>query len=88
MCGDQIFDLHLCLSASVNVRPILHTQPLGLYLKSQMGISLSTVIPNLSSHPPSSLSHLFFRWPTQETTTPMLRATMLRTTMLPTHHRH
>jgi hypothetical protein len=51
MCGDQIFDLHLCLSASVNVRPILHTQPLGLYLKSQMGISLSTVIPNLSSHP-------------------------------------
>jgi hypothetical protein len=28
-----MFDLHLCLSASVNVRPILHTQPLGLYNK-------------------------------------------------------
>jgi hypothetical protein len=30
-CGDQMFDLHLCLSASVNVMPILHTRPLGLY---------------------------------------------------------
>jgi hypothetical protein len=29
-----MFDLHLCFSASVNVRPILHTQPLGLYIKS------------------------------------------------------
>jgi hypothetical protein len=29
-----MFDLHLCLSASVNVMPILHTQPLGLYIKS------------------------------------------------------
>jgi hypothetical protein len=28
-----MFDLDLCLSASVNVRYILHTQPLGLYNK-------------------------------------------------------
>jgi hypothetical protein len=32
-----MFDLHLCLSASVNVRPILHTQPLGLYNKILVG---------------------------------------------------
>jgi hypothetical protein len=29
-----MLDLHLCLSASVNVRLILHTQPLGLYKKN------------------------------------------------------
>jgi hypothetical protein len=28
-----MLDLDLCLSASVNVRYILHTQPLGLYNK-------------------------------------------------------
>jgi hypothetical protein len=28
-----MLDLHLCLSASVNVRYTLHTQPLGLYNK-------------------------------------------------------
>jgi hypothetical protein len=32
LCGVKMFDLHLCLSASVNVRYILHTQPLGLYI--------------------------------------------------------
>jgi hypothetical protein len=32
-----MFDLHLCLSASVNVRPILHTQSLGLYNKILIG---------------------------------------------------
>jgi hypothetical protein len=32
-----MFDLHLCLSASVNVRHILHTQPLGLYNKILVG---------------------------------------------------
>jgi hypothetical protein len=44
LCDDQFFDLHLCLSASVNVSSILHTQPLGLYIKSYLGISLSTII--------------------------------------------
>jgi hypothetical protein len=29
--------LHLCLSASVNVRYILHTQPLALYKKILVG---------------------------------------------------
>jgi hypothetical protein len=33
LCGEQIFDLHLCLSASVNVRYTLHTQSLALYNK-------------------------------------------------------
>jgi hypothetical protein len=33
LCDDQMFDLRLCLSGSVNVRYILHTQPLGLYNK-------------------------------------------------------
>jgi hypothetical protein len=37
LCDDQMFDLHLCLSAGVNVRPILHTQPLGLYNKILVG---------------------------------------------------
>jgi hypothetical protein len=32
-----MYDLHLCLSASVNVRYILHTQPLGLYNKILVG---------------------------------------------------
>jgi hypothetical protein len=32
-----MFDLTLCLSASVNVIPILHTQPLGLYNKILVG---------------------------------------------------
>jgi hypothetical protein len=31
LCGVKILDLHICLSASVNVRYVLHTQPLGLY---------------------------------------------------------
>jgi hypothetical protein len=33
LCGDQMLDLHLCLSASVNVRYILYAQSLGLYNK-------------------------------------------------------
>jgi hypothetical protein len=33
LCGVKMLDLHLCLSASVNVRYILHTQHLGLYDK-------------------------------------------------------
>jgi hypothetical protein len=33
LCGVKMLDLDLCLSASVNVRYILHTQPLGLYNK-------------------------------------------------------
>jgi hypothetical protein len=31
-CGVKMIDLHLCLSASVNARYILHIQPLGLYI--------------------------------------------------------
>jgi hypothetical protein len=35
LCGLQMFDLDLCLSASLNVIYILHTHtPLGLYYKS------------------------------------------------------
>jgi hypothetical protein len=44
-CGDQMFDLHICLSASVNVRNNLHTQPLGLYNKILVWVSL---YPSLS----------------------------------------
>jgi hypothetical protein len=33
LCGVKMLDLDLCLSASVDVRYILHTQPLGLYNK-------------------------------------------------------
>jgi hypothetical protein len=32
-----MFDLHLCLSDSADVRYILHTQPLGLYNKILVG---------------------------------------------------
>jgi hypothetical protein len=32
-----MFDLHLCLSAIVNVRHILHIQPLGLYNEILVG---------------------------------------------------
>jgi hypothetical protein len=37
LCGEQMFNLDLCLSASMNVRSILHTQPLGLYNKILVG---------------------------------------------------
>jgi hypothetical protein len=37
LCGEQILDLDLRLSASVNVKSILHTQPLGLYSKILFG---------------------------------------------------
>jgi hypothetical protein len=37
LCGDQMFDLHICSSASVDIRYILHTQPLGLYNKILVG---------------------------------------------------
>jgi hypothetical protein len=45
LSGDQMFDLHLCLSASVNVRPILHTHPLCLYNKILVWVAL---YPSLS----------------------------------------
>jgi hypothetical protein len=38
--GDQMLDLHLCLSASVKVRYVLHTQPTGLYNKILVWVSL------------------------------------------------
>jgi hypothetical protein len=44
LCGDQMFDLHLCLSASVNVRNNLHTQPLELYNKILVWVSLSIFV--------------------------------------------
>jgi hypothetical protein len=50
LCGDQMFDFHLCLRASVNVRPMLHTQPLGLYNKILVGYLF--VHHYMSSSPP------------------------------------
>jgi hypothetical protein len=52
-----MFDLHLCLSASVNVKPILHTQPLELYNK--------ILVENLFVHryfssPPLFLAYLIY----------------------------
>jgi hypothetical protein len=34
-----MLDLHICLSASVNVRYVLHTQPIGLYNKVLVWVS-------------------------------------------------
>jgi hypothetical protein len=52
-----MFDLNLCLSASVNVRPILHTQPLELCNK--------ILVENLFVHryfspPPTFLVYLIY----------------------------
>jgi hypothetical protein len=55
LCGDQIFDLHLCLSASVNVRSIIHTQPLGLYNKILVG---NLFVHHYFSSPPPFLAYL------------------------------
>jgi hypothetical protein len=49
LCGVKMLDLDLCLCASVNVRYILHTQPLGLYNKDLVW---------KSTHPSLSLSIL------------------------------
>jgi hypothetical protein len=45
LCGVKILNLDLCLSASVNVRYILHTRPLGLYNKDLVWESIN---PSLS----------------------------------------
>jgi hypothetical protein len=45
LCGVKMLDLDLFLSASVNVMYILHTQPLGLYNKILVWVSLC---PSLS----------------------------------------
>jgi hypothetical protein len=37
LCGEQMLDLDLRLSASVNVKSILHTQPLGSHNKILVG---------------------------------------------------
>jgi hypothetical protein len=49
MCGVKILDLDPCLSASVNVRYILHTQPLGLYNKDLVWESIHLSL-SLSIH--------------------------------------
>jgi hypothetical protein len=49
LCDVKMLDLDLCLSASVNVRYILHTQPLRLYNKDLVWESI---------HPSLSLSIL------------------------------
>jgi hypothetical protein len=55
-----MIDLHLCLIASLNVRYILHTQPLGLYNKILVWVSLSLLSLYLSLLDyPSHLQHLF-----------------------------
>jgi hypothetical protein len=38
LCAEQMLDLDLQLSASVNVKSILHTQPLGSYNEILVGI--------------------------------------------------
>jgi hypothetical protein len=52
-----MFDLHLCLDASVNVRPILHTQPLGLYNKILVG---NLFVQCYFSPPPPFLVYLIY----------------------------
>jgi hypothetical protein len=50
LCGVKMLDLDLCLSASVHVRSILHTQPLGIYNKDlvwksiHLSLSLSILV--------------------------------------------
>ena len=46
-----MFELDLCLSASVNVRYVLHTHPLGLYNKILVGLSLYLPLLNCPSSP-------------------------------------
>jgi hypothetical protein len=45
LCGVKMLDLDFSLSASVNVRYILHTQPLGLYNKD---LVFESIYPSLS----------------------------------------
>jgi hypothetical protein len=45
-----MFDLHLCLSTNVNVRSILHTQPLGLHNKILVWVSLYLSLLDYPSH--------------------------------------
>jgi hypothetical protein len=56
LCGMKMSYLHLCLSASVNVRYISHTQPLELYNKTLVWASLYpslslSILVGLSSSP-------------------------------------
>jgi hypothetical protein len=49
LCGVKMLDLYLCLSANVNVRYNLHTQPLRIIYQSlSLGITLSIFV---SIHP-------------------------------------
>jgi hypothetical protein len=41
-----MFDMHLCLSGSVNIRYILQTQPSGLYNESLVWVSLYPSLPS------------------------------------------
>jgi hypothetical protein len=49
-----MLDFHLCLSGSVNVRYVLYTQPLGLYNKILVWVSLYPSLLDCPSH----LQHL------------------------------
>jgi hypothetical protein len=51
LCGVKMLDLHLCLSASVNVRYVLPTQPIGLYNKVLVWVSLYLSLLDYRSHP-------------------------------------
>jgi hypothetical protein len=39
LCGVKMLDLHFYLSATVNVKYVLHTQPIGLYNKVLVWVS-------------------------------------------------
>jgi hypothetical protein len=84
-----MFDLHLCLSSSVNVMPILHTQPLGLYNKILVGNPfVLCYVLSLSRNPFLAYPIYPPEWSTQGAAMPTLRTMMLRTTTLPTRHPH
>jgi hypothetical protein len=97
-----MFDLDICLSASVNVKYALQN-PLSLYNKFLVGLSLYLSLllsfssithlkvslhATLHHHTLSCLARqtTFFRQPTQGTTMPT--TTMVRTIMLETGHPH
>jgi hypothetical protein len=73
LCGVKMLDLHLCLSASVNVRYVLHTQPLRFIynnvlvwvsLYSSLSLYLSLLdYPSHLLHPFSKHCKLFVHLP-------------------------
>jgi hypothetical protein len=58
LCGVKMLNLKLCLSANMNVRYVLHTQPLGLYNEILVWVSLYpslslSILVGLSFSPPT-----------------------------------